>query len=38
LPDWTAELVVDEELARQLLAQFPELEVESLQPLSLIHK
>jgi aminoglycoside phosphotransferase (APT) family kinase protein len=32
LPDWTAELVVDEELARQLLAQFPELEVESLRP------
>jgi aminoglycoside phosphotransferase (APT) family kinase protein len=32
VPDWTAELVVDEELARQLLAQFPELEVGSLRP------
>jgi aminoglycoside phosphotransferase (APT) family kinase protein len=32
LPDWTAELVVDEELARQLLARFPELEVESVRP------
>jgi aminoglycoside phosphotransferase (APT) family kinase protein len=32
LPDWTAELVVDEQLAAQLLAQFPELEVESLRP------
>jgi aminoglycoside phosphotransferase (APT) family kinase protein len=32
VPDWTAELVVDEELARQLLAQFPELEVESVRP------
>ena len=32
MPDWTAELVVDEELARQLLAQFPELEVESVRP------
>jgi aminoglycoside phosphotransferase (APT) family kinase protein len=32
VPDWTAELVVDEELARRLLAQFPELEVESLRP------
>jgi aminoglycoside phosphotransferase (APT) family kinase protein len=31
VPGWTAELVVDEELARQLLAQFPELEVESLR-------
>jgi aminoglycoside phosphotransferase (APT) family kinase protein len=31
LPDWTAELVVDEQLARRLLAQFPELEVESLR-------
>jgi len=29
---WTAELVVDEELARRLLAQFPELEIESLRP------
>jgi aminoglycoside phosphotransferase (APT) family kinase protein len=34
LPDWTAELVVDEELARGLLQQFPELTVESLRPLS----
>jgi aminoglycoside phosphotransferase (APT) family kinase protein len=32
VPDWTAELVVDEELAGQLLAQFPQLEVESLRP------
>ena len=32
MPDWTAELVVDEELAKRLLAQFPELEVESLRP------
>src|SRR5206468_2618890 len=32
MPDWTAELVVDERLARRLLAQFPELEVESLRP------
>jgi aminoglycoside phosphotransferase (APT) family kinase protein len=32
LPDWTAELVVDEELARQLLTQFPELEIESVRP------
>ena len=32
MPDWTAELVVNEELARGLLAQFPELEVESLRP------
>lgn len=29
---WTAELVVDEELARRLLRQFPELEVETLRP------
>ena len=34
MPDWTAELVVDEELARRLLGQFPELEVESLRPLA----
>jgi aminoglycoside phosphotransferase (APT) family kinase protein len=34
LPDWTAELVVDEELARQLLRQFPELALKSLRPLS----
>ncbi|HEY8237168.1 MAG TPA: phosphotransferase [Gaiellaceae bacterium] len=32
MPGWTAELVVDEELARQLLGQFPELEVESVRP------
>jgi aminoglycoside phosphotransferase (APT) family kinase protein len=32
MPDWRAELVVDEELARRLLGQFPELEVESLRP------
>jgi aminoglycoside phosphotransferase (APT) family kinase protein len=32
LPSWTAERVVDEELARRLLAQFPELEVESVRP------
>jgi aminoglycoside phosphotransferase (APT) family kinase protein len=32
LPDWTAELVVDEQLAAQLLVQFAELEVESLRP------
>ena len=31
MPDWTAELVVDEELARRLLGQFPQLEVESLR-------
>ena len=34
MPDWTAELVVDEELARQLLRQFPELALKSLRPLS----
>jgi aminoglycoside phosphotransferase (APT) family kinase protein len=34
MPDWTAELVVDEELARRLLEQFPELGVESLSPFS----
>jgi aminoglycoside phosphotransferase (APT) family kinase protein len=32
--DWTAELVVDEALARRLLGQFPELEVSSLRPLA----
>jgi len=32
VPDWTAELVVDEELARRLLRQFPELELGSLRP------
>ena len=34
MPDWTAELVVDEELARRLLGQFRELEVESLRTLA----
>jgi aminoglycoside phosphotransferase (APT) family kinase protein len=34
VPDWTAELVVDEELARRLLSQFPALEVSSLRPLA----
>src|SRR5438067_7939107 len=32
MPDWTAELVVDEALARRLLGQFPELDVELLRP------
>ena len=32
MPDWTAELVVDEELAGQLLTQFPELRIESVRP------
>jgi aminoglycoside phosphotransferase (APT) family kinase protein len=32
MPDWTAELVVDEELARRLLAQFSELALTSLRP------
>jgi aminoglycoside phosphotransferase (APT) family kinase protein len=32
VPTWTAELVVDEELARRLLARFPELELKSLRP------
>ncbi len=32
MPSWSAELVVDEELARRLLVQFPGLEVESLRP------
>jgi aminoglycoside phosphotransferase (APT) family kinase protein len=31
VPDWTAELVVDEELATRLLRQFPDLEVASLR-------
>jgi aminoglycoside phosphotransferase (APT) family kinase protein len=31
VPNWTAELVVDEQLARRLLAQFPELEIESMR-------
>jgi aminoglycoside phosphotransferase (APT) family kinase protein len=34
MPDWSAELVVDEELARCLLAQFPALQVKSLRPFS----
>jgi aminoglycoside phosphotransferase (APT) family kinase protein len=34
VPDWTAELVVDEELARRLLRQFRGLEVESLRTLA----
>lgn len=34
MPDWTPELVVDEELGRRLLARFPELELESLRPLA----
>ena len=32
MPSWTAELVVDEPLVRRLLAQFPELDPESLRP------
>lgn len=32
MSDWTAELVVDEELARRLLGQFSELEAKSLRP------
>jgi aminoglycoside phosphotransferase (APT) family kinase protein len=34
MPIWTAEVVVDEELVRRLLAQFPELAVRSLRRLS----
>jgi aminoglycoside phosphotransferase (APT) family kinase protein len=34
MPDWTPELLVDEELARRLLAQFPALEVKSLRAFS----
>ena len=34
MPDWTAELVVDEELARRLLGQFRQLEIESLRALA----
>jgi aminoglycoside phosphotransferase (APT) family kinase protein len=34
VPVWSAEVVVDEGLARQLLAQFPELRLESLRPLA----
>jgi aminoglycoside phosphotransferase (APT) family kinase protein len=33
VPVWEAEIVVDEPLARRLLAQFPELEPETLRPL-----
>ena len=32
MPDWTPELVVDEGLARRLLARFPELVLESVRP------
>jgi aminoglycoside phosphotransferase (APT) family kinase protein len=32
VPDWTPELVVDEGLARRLLARFPELVLESVRP------
>ena len=32
MPTWTAELVVDERLVRRLLAQFADLEAESLRP------
>jgi aminoglycoside phosphotransferase (APT) family kinase protein len=32
VPDWTAELVVDEGLARRLLTRFPELVIESVRP------
>jgi aminoglycoside phosphotransferase (APT) family kinase protein len=32
VPTWTAELVVDEPLVRSLLAQFPELDPQSLRP------
>jgi aminoglycoside phosphotransferase (APT) family kinase protein len=34
VPEWSAELVVDEALARRLIAQFPELRVKSLRRLS----
>ncbi len=34
MPVWSAEIVVDERLVRALLAQFPELELESLRPLA----
>jgi aminoglycoside phosphotransferase (APT) family kinase protein len=34
MPVWEAEVVLDEELARRLLAQFPRLEIESLRPLA----
>lgn len=32
MPEWSAEIVVDEPLARRLLGQLPELEVRSLRP------
>ena len=32
MPEWRAEIVVDERLARRLIGQFTELEVESLRP------
>lgn len=32
MPDWSADFVVDEALVRRLVAQFPELAVESLRP------
>jgi aminoglycoside phosphotransferase (APT) family kinase protein len=32
VPEWTADLVVDEALVRRLLARFPELDVRSLRP------
>jgi aminoglycoside phosphotransferase (APT) family kinase protein len=32
VPTWTAELVVDEQRVRRLLGQFPELDVETVQP------
>jgi aminoglycoside phosphotransferase (APT) family kinase protein len=32
VPEWSADFVVDEGLARRLLRQFPELEIESLRP------
>jgi aminoglycoside phosphotransferase (APT) family kinase protein len=34
VPIWSAEIVVDEGLARRLLAQFPELSLESVRPLA----
>lgn len=34
MPIWSAEVVVDEGLARRLLTQFPELSLESLRPLA----
>jgi aminoglycoside phosphotransferase (APT) family kinase protein len=32
VPSWTAELVVDEQLVRRLLARFPELDAETVRP------